>query len=284
MLGPILEIAKESQILQSFFQITGYSEEVFLSEIEKLALGIKERYSELHHLANEALGNYKLIIEKILSRSDSGSSCAIERDPLEGRAYLEKIPIVLKPIGLQRESIVGVKRKSRGWKKKAKLADHFTSVPHKLAIIRLKNFQRKESHVNVAISAAKKQQVILLPDKIKTCNASQVKQLCDVFPNDLKDPDALLAEMEKVGEDISNSKTKNLREAAMLLQGKRKFYPYLGKAYQLALTIPISVASNEHSFRRLKMISACAVDVLDCLDLDKIVGGCSELKTRKIRP
>ena len=49
--------------------------------------------------------------------------------------------------------------KSRGQKKKGKLADHFTSVPHKLAVVRLKNFLHKESHVNVAISAARKQQL-----------------------------------------------------------------------------------------------------------------------------
>ena len=110
-----------------------------------------------------------------------------------------------------------------------------------------------------------------------------------------------MAEMEMVGEDISDSKANNLREAAMWLQGKWKFYPSLAKAYQLALTIPISVASNERSFSRLRMvknylrstmkeerldflmISACAVDVLDCLDLDKIADGWSKLKTRKIR-
>eukprot|EP00795_Rhopilema_esculentum_P002686 gene2686-894_t len=52
MLRQILEIAKEGHILQSSFQKTGYSEEVFLSTIEKLALEIKQRSSELHHLAN----------------------------------------------------------------------------------------------------------------------------------------------------------------------------------------------------------------------------------------
>ena len=85
MLGQILEIAKEGQILQSSFQKIGDSEEVFSSTIEKLALEIKKRSSELHHLANQALGNHESIIGKILSGSDSGSSCAIGRDPIERR-------------------------------------------------------------------------------------------------------------------------------------------------------------------------------------------------------
>ena len=74
----------------------------------------------------------------------------------------------------------------------------------------------------------------------------------DVFADYLTDTDALMAEM--VGEDISNSKANNLREAAMWLQGKWKSYPSLAKAYQLPLTIPISVASNERSFSRLRMV------------------------------
>ena len=80
---------------------------------------------------------------------------------------------------------------------------------------------------------------VLLPCKIYECNASQVQRLCDVFPSHLKDPDALMAEIEMVGPDISNSKAKNLRDAAIWLKGKRNFYPSLAKAYQLALTIQL---------------------------------------------
>ena len=125
--------------------------------------------------------------------------------------------------------------------------------------------------------------------------------MCDVFPSHLKGPDSLLAEIEMVGPDISNSKAKTLRDAAIWLKGKYNFYPSLAKAYQLPLTIPISVASNERSFSKLRMvknylrsmlkeeridflmISACAVDVVDDIDLEKIAEEWSKLKTRKIR-
>ena len=50
-----------------------------------MAFEIKQRSSELHHFANQALGNHEAIIENILSGSDSGSSCAIGRDPIERR-------------------------------------------------------------------------------------------------------------------------------------------------------------------------------------------------------
>lgn len=92
---------------------------------------------------------------------------------------------------------------------------------------------------------------VLLPSNICKCTANQVEQLCAAFPQDLEDPDALLAEMEVIGGFIEKSGAKNLREAARLLKDKLLFYPNLAKAYQLALTIPVSVASNERSFSKL---------------------------------
>ena len=40
---------------------------------------------------------------------------------------------------------------------------------------------------------------VLLPQKIATCTKEQVDTLCATFPNDLPDPDALLAESELMG-------------------------------------------------------------------------------------
>ena len=81
--------------------------------------------------------------------------------------------------------------------------------------------------------------VTVLPSNISKCTTNQVEQLCAAFPNDLEDPDALLAEMQVIGGFIEKSGAKNLREAARLLKDKLLFYPNLAKAYQLALTIPI---------------------------------------------
>ena len=86
---------------------------------------------------------------------------------------------------------------------------------------------------------------VLLPQKTATCTKEQVEKLCATFPIDLPDPDALLAEIELMGNyDIKKSGAENLRDAARCLLGKQSFYPSLAKAYQLVLTNPVSVASN----------------------------------------
>ena len=51
------------------------------------------------------------------------------------------------------------KMKSRGTGKKGKLLEHFTSASYKRAVERLEHFKQKESHVDVTISSAAKQQL-----------------------------------------------------------------------------------------------------------------------------
>ena len=142
---------------------------------------------------------------------------------------------------------------------------------------------------------------VLLPQKIGKCTQNDVDDLCATFPVDLKNPDALLAELEMMDNDIEKSGAKNLRDAAKCLLGRQCFYPNLAKAYQLVLTISVSVASNERSFSKLRlvksylrstmkedrlddlMILASANDILDCLDLDSMANVWSISKTRKAK-
>ena len=46
------------------------------------------------------------------------------------------------------------------------------------------------------------------------CTASQAESLCAAFPDDLKDPDALLAELQLIGGAIEKREANNLRDAA----------------------------------------------------------------------
>jgi hypothetical protein len=46
------------------------------------------------------------------------------------------------------------------------------------------------------------------------------------------------------------------KSGAKCLLGRQCFYPNLSKAYQLALTIPVSVASNERSFSKLRLVKS----------------------------
>ncbi|CAB4004173.1 WD40 repeat-containing SMU1 [Paramuricea clavata] len=138
--------------------------------------------------------------------------------------------------------------------------------------------------------------IILLPANLPNCSKQEVENLCAAFPQDFKDPDAMCAEIKLISSDIEKSGAKNLKEAAKCVLGKQQFYPNLTKAYQLALTIPVSVASNERSFSKLKlvksylrstmkenrlddlMILSSSVDILDELELDKIVLELIELR------
>ena len=91
-----------------------------------------------------------------------------------------------------------------------------------------------------------------------------------------------------------------LLEAVKWFVGKSHIYQNLSKAYRIALAVPTSVASNERSFSKLKlvkcylrstmkeerldylMVAACSSDILDRLDLDEVADTWSILKTRRI--
>ena len=106
--------------------------------------------------------------------------------------------------------------------------------------------------------------IILLPANLPNCSKQEVENLCAAFPQDFKDSDAMCLNIVRlsyetiklISSDIEKSGAKNLKEAAKCVLGKQQFYPNLTKAYQLALTIPVSVASNELSFSKLKLVKS----------------------------
>ena len=124
-----------------------------------------------------------------------------------------------------------------------------------------------------------------------------VNVLCKKFNLDLNDSDALLAEIQLIKDDLHKSDADGIQEAAKFLLDKREFLPHLMKAYQVALTIPVSVAGNERSFSKLKivknylrstmkeerldalMICACAINMLDNVDVETLADAWSKLKT-----
>ena len=93
----------------------------------------------------------------------------------------------------------------------------------------------------------------------------------------------------------------SIQEAAKLSTDKQYKYRNLLKAYKIALTIPVLVASSELSFSKLKIaknylrsamdeekldaliIGTCSSDVLDNLDLEKLANPWLLLKTRRIK-
>ena len=71
---------------------------------------------------------------------------------------------------------------------------------------------------------------------------------------DFNDSDALFSEIQLVGKLIEECDADTIQEAAKFLLDKRCFHPNLVKAYQIALTISVSVASNARSFSKLKIV------------------------------
>ena len=122
--------------------------------------------------------------------------------------------------------------------------------------------------------------------------------LSQMFPDDLKDD--LFLDIGYIRNDTMKTNPKTVCDASKVFAGKRCLYPHLAKAYQLALTAPVSVASNERSFSRLKllrsnlrsnmsddrldtlMIIACESDVTDKIDVGKLADKWSKLKARRI--
>ena len=142
----------------------------------------------------------------------------------------------------------------------------------------------------------------LLPQRICKISDDDVANLCRKSPKDLSNPDALRTEIDLMSQDIQHMCPQNdLRAAAKMMCGQWQRYPNLRKAYQLALTVPITVASNERSFSRLKlvksylrttmtehrlddiMIITCKSDIADKLELDELARSWSLLKARRIQ-
>ena len=114
----------------------------------------------------------------------------------------------------------------------------------------------------------------------------------------LNDGYGLFCDIELVGESIAESDTETIQEVAKFLTDKQYKYSHFLKAYQIALTIPVSV---ERSFNKLKIVknylgftmaeerldalvkAICSSDVLDNLDLDKLANAWSLLETRRIK-
>ena len=91
--------------------------------------------------------------------------------------------------------------------------------------------------------------LVLATSSIENTTADDVEFMCKLFPEDLKDSDALIGKIDSLASDIRvQSKEDDLRLAAKVLCGKWLTYPNLCKAFQIALTVPITVASNESSF------------------------------------
>ena len=137
----------------------------------------------------------------------------------------------------------------------------------------------------------------LSPSTIDKFNETDADHLAKIVPG-LKDNFLLLQEVKQLAPAIS--KCLNIAEVANMLKNNCKFYPRVCRVYQFLFTLPITVASNEGSFSKLKLIktylrstmnndrlfylliSSIECDLLDSTDVQQPVNDWAKMKDRKI--
>ena len=90
-------------------------------------------------------------------------------------------------------------------------------------------------------------------------------KVVDMFPEEERqDPDALMAEVEvfKSSMAISKLKIEDLPSAAKLCEHQKLVFPLSNNAYRLVLTVPITVAKDERTFSKLKLIKTFCVSTM----------------------
>ena len=137
----------------------------------------------------------------------------------------------------------------------------------------------------------------LSPSTIDKFNETDADHLAKIVPG-LKDDFLLLKEVKQLAPAIS--KCLNIAEVANMLKNNCKFYPRVCLLYQFLLTLPITVASTERSFSKLKLIktylkstmnndrlfylliSSIECDLLDSAGVQQLVNDWAKMKDRKI--
>ena len=129
-----------------------------------------------------------------------------------------------------------------------------------------------------------------------------VKEMCKLFPHACKvEPEILLSELEIFSTMVSRKELTSLTvtEEAKYAHEHINIFPTVCKAYQLLLTAPVSVAKDERTFSKLKIVKnslrstmkdtrlndliilTCEKDLTDNIDLDVVLDTWAKVKMRK---
>ncbi|XP_028410508.1 uncharacterized protein LOC114533208 [Dendronephthya gigantea] len=129
-----------------------------------------------------------------------------------------------------------------------------------------------------------------------------VKAMCCLFPPACQiEPHVLMSELEIFSTTISRKQPSSIQEAAKYAHEYIRIFPTVCKAYQLLLTAPVSVAKDERTFSKLKIVKnclrstmkdkrlndlillACEKDLTDSIDLNVVLDTWAKVKMRKFR-
>ena len=132
-----------------------------------------------------------------------------------------------------------------------------------------------------------------------------MKHLTKFFPSSMEvNPRALYAEFIVFVAHIDSLETDRtftcLSEIAAYSEERKTSFPLTNKCYHLLMTIPVSVAKDERTFSRLKLVKtplrstmsdsrleslllmSCEKDITDNIDIEDLAKDWANLKTRRI--
>lgn len=130
-------------------------------------------------------------------------------------------------------------------------------------------------NVAASISSVESFSILQPPSDLTNCSLENVKQLTTLYPKSCDvDIYALQAELQQFiyHSDGNLKNTATVSEAAEFASKNKSVFPLVHQCYQILLTAPVTVASNERAFSRLKFIktairSTMADDRLESLML-----------------
>ncbi|CAF1639438.1 unnamed protein product [Rotaria magnacalcarata] len=137
----------------------------------------------------------------------------------------------------------------------------------------------------------------LSPSTINGFTQNDADHLVNIVPG-LDDALLLFQEFKQFAPSIM--RCSSILEVAKIFKENSKIYPRASIVYQFMLTLPITVATNERSFSKLKLIknylrstmdnqrlfylliSSIEYDILDEIDIQKLVQDWAKMKDRKV--
>ena len=158
---------------------------------------------------------------------------------------------------------------------------------------------------NYKVCFERAKRLMILAPPLSLGADEDIALLCKLCPGDLlSDSDSLKSEMEVFISGVyadCRADLTSISDVAKIVHDNRHVFPLLNRAYRLALTAPVTVAKNERTCSKLKIVKNylrssstdarldallllyCEHDLADAIDLDNCVRKWASVRERRIR-
>ena len=166
--------------------------------------------------------------------------------------------------------------------------------------------QQYKENMKACFKKVKALSIVLQPSLSSNHNDADLKELLALFPKQAPDQAAFAAEFEVFvnvvnmaeGNTETGATIVSMADAAAEAEKRKHLFPLTNRIYRLALTAPVTVATNERTFSKLKIVKTalrnstsddrlfnlillnCEKDIADAIDLDCLVDKWS-IKTKR---